>query len=150
MDIATITLPLDEAKRAYREYRDHVRDNTEATREDKAAMLGFRALARGKALLDLHAVMAQAGCNERGLPKLAIGRPDWTWCHLERQPQTTINFQAGANACRKPERIGIPVAALPGLLRDWQDLSRHRALVPTIPPSIRPAVAQLKNYHILW
>lgn len=76
MNVATIEMPVEEAARAYRVYRRACEDNPD-NREDRAIMLGYKALAAGKSLIDLSAAIAGGGLDELGRPRLAVGRAHW-------------------------------------------------------------------------
>lgn len=149
MDVATISMPAEEAKQAYHEYRKATRNNP----EDQAIMMGYRALARGQAVIDLTEAMMRAGIDDKGLPKFAVARADWKqvffkgwgggagWFAREEK-FFHYNFRSDASSIRFgnmtfPEKVG-----------DYHWRHPH-SIVPIIPPKLRPA-HDLSNYVILW
>src|SRR5437868_3850293 len=94
MNVATITMPKEQAIQAYREYREAVRSNPNP--EDRAVMMGYKALAKGNAVIDLCDVMGAAGLDELGRPKLAVARAHWPFAHLRANGQI-VRFQETAN-----------------------------------------------------
>lgn len=149
MDVATITMPKEKAIEAYRAYRKSVRENPD-NKADQAAMLGYQALARGKAVIDIQKAFHAAGLDSLGRPKLALGRAHWKivdfWAGYGKE---VLNFKGvGLN--------GKGATYLEQSVRPWSEPNqllsqkRWRALVPMVPPNIRPGKTQLHLYHILW
>lgn len=146
MDVATIEMPKAEALQAYREYRDAVRANPNS--QDRAIMLGYKALAKGHAIIDLVQVFQNCGMHDNGLPKLAVGRADWEHVTFDaqrfgRSPGWYFRSWPEASSNRGG-RIMVPSQTLP---RAGSVL--NRAVVPIIPPKLRPA-GDLSKYCILW
>lgn len=158
MDVPTLTMPADLAQEKYEQYKaalEEGRSNAAHSVEDAEIMLGYKALAAGKQLLDLRQVFRTCPLTEAGLPKLAIARASWRWCHFDissgfavfaSAPRFTYVWSTG----KKPFghvriRLEDMPAQTPRSLR-----SRHRALVPIIPVTIRPNAADLGRYHILF
>lgn len=146
MNVEIITMPVEEAKAAYREYREAVRNNPNP--EDQAVMLGYRALAQGKAVIDVAQAIRGAGLNEQNLPRVAIARASWEWVVFSSKGQGAGEFLRSPRGCHYGPwpAVLLPNGTFPqGASRaPW----RARALVPTIPPKLRPA--RLEDYHILW
>ncbi len=148
MNIPVMTIDKAAARKAFLEYRDAVR--ARHSKEDEAIMRGYCQMSRGKQLIDLHEVMRATGVDELNRPKLAIVRADARWCFYEcySVPQfraTDRRFGYGT----KSMQVNLPENFFPRL---WQESRRNntlRAVVPIIPPALRPAHA-LSNYHILW
>jgi hypothetical protein len=158
MDVATLTEPAEVARAKYDEYRAAL-DGTEPNPEDKAILMGYAALAAGKVLIDLPAVFRACPVDEQGRPKLAAARAHWRWCHLHRgcrrdcPPRFTRDDYPswfGRTAWHRVLDMPLPRAALPpdGDYRDPRGKT-IRALVPLIPPSIRPTRA-LSRFVILF
>jgi len=153
MNIQTITMDKTKAREAFLHYRSSVR--ARFTKEDHALMVGYRALAKGKILLDLADVMKQAGCNHLYQPKLAICRADAThvWFRRERGGAGTFQMDSGWISGRATMRY---VRLLPSTF-PWDDVSYNtnpncdliKAQVPCVPPQFRPK-SDLSNYHVLW
>lgn len=149
MNVATITMDKDEARERYNQYRQAIGER-EATDEDRGIMLGYKALASGKALLDLGAVFRACPLDERGRPKLAVGRASWNYAHLTSGRDGSLAFTAERWNRRRGRwyRISFPAGTLqraPSLTT----YAEHRALVPLIPINLRPQFS-LSNYLILW
>lgn len=149
--VATITMPVDEAKQKYDEYRAGLAGR-EPSEEDKGILIGYKALAAGKAVLNLTDVIRNGGAGERGLPKLAAARAHWRWCHIDRNSTGSGMFMEervgrGRPAWHRRILFGLGTFAPPPA-DDWR-FARSRALVPLIPPNLRPARA-LERYVILF
>ena len=150
MNVSTITMPTDEARERYDEYRLALRDK-EPTPEDRGVMLGYAALAKGRALLDLPAVLRAGGVDAQGMPKLAAARAHWRWCHLlvDRDGRGAFADSRDSLDGRVAwhRRFPFPAGTLaqPSVTFVW----RRRALVPTIPPNLRPTKA-LHRYVVLF
>lgn len=159
--VEPVTMPKDNARELYRQYREHCR--SKHTPEDRGIMLGYRALAKGHAVIDLYDVFRKCPADAKGLPRLAVGRAHWTVCwHRRDFPSTGAEFRCdryfgsgrGTNTSKK---IWIPGNVMnPACSRYPEVLSRSevrsgdgRAVVPIIPASIRPKTS-LERYHILW
>lgn len=176
MELDVLTMPRNEARQAFLAYREEVRrPRDEASRkQDEAMMRAYRAAAKGTPLIRLSDAIARGGAttfqepvytgfgsNRKikehravALPRLAIVNADATrcWTHGirldgslrlldKRNPGPTnkrniFNFAKGT----------FPEQETQGDL--WGE-PRLRAIVPTIPPSLRPDHA-LRNYHILF
>ena len=163
MDLATIEMPVEEATKAFEEYRDAVRQRHDD--EDKRIMQGYKALARGQQVVRLSQTMKAGGVDvltfpgrwsaatvEVTLPKLAVARANrttvWTFgigdrggCVMQtkRQPHVNNNF----DVTRFPDGTFDPGE------RDEGWVPRIRAVVPNVPPRLRPR-AGLGNFHILF
>ena len=150
MDLQLIQSSQEEARKRFLEYRNAVRARHNA--EDEAIMRGYRALAKGSALIDLHETLRRGGQDEEQRPRLAIVRADLAWCHFEFNGGT-LRF-AGANArdgfakiqWRSRAVTRIPAGVFERSPNTWPS---GVALTPSIPPALRPKHA-LSNYHILW
>lgn len=144
MDVATITMPKAEALAAYHDYRIAVRDNP--NRQDRALMLGYKALSKGRAIVDLVEVMRMAGVHDKpSLPKLAVARADWKHVVFNTLGWGTVRWEFSRwprSAAR--QSIRVPAAGFPKA-----DSWGHHAVVPIIPPKLRPA-GDLSAYCILW
>jgi hypothetical protein len=156
-----MTMGKIEARAKVAEYLKSVRGRH--TREDEEILRGYRALARGKTVIDLPSVIGRGGIFEAtGLPKLAIATADhqFVWCsrgedgwvHFMPAPTRDINERRTKDCFRLPintlQRMAKPATV--GVW--WQDQpwnGYHRAMVPHVPPGLRPNVA-LSNYAVLF
>jgi hypothetical protein len=157
MDVATITLPADEARAKFEEYRSALAGR-EPTEEDRGVMLGYRALARGRALLSLDDVFRACPLDGRGRPRLAVGRAHWRWCHLEARSISDARggwvrrwaFAQNPRHLWGNGRMGVVAVPLSAVSQVRPTEARWRAVTPLIPPNLRPPEAGLRNYHVLW
>lgn len=157
--VEPITMDRAAAKEAYLEYRRAVLDG-EGLPGDRQAMKAYLALSRGHRVIDVERAMQLAGCNPNGSPKLAIVRADAKLCFATRRgatrgigqllfgPTNTLWRQTAGAV--KVDNVRPPADKHWDGQR-WRDPSlwSGRAVVPTIPPSLRPT-AKLSNYHLLW
>lgn len=149
LDSAVMEMQPDLAKRkaeAIEMIPDHLR-----TQMDEALLLGYRALAKGKPLIDVGQAMRQAGADEAGRPRLAIAAAD----------QATVRFRSEGDGTggyfwtsrRDPlwsRRATRGVHRFP--VGTWPKLTNRnlQAVVPLIPAEHRPARSHPRNFHILW
>lgn len=137
------------ARREYIAYRRaRQRDPRGKEAKDYATLMrGYRSIAKGQQVLDLHKVMKASGRQDHtSMPKLAIGRADWAYSHCCVQDDGRACFQAhGSWRQRVAGRVEMPAGTFArGKWTGWK-----RALTPIIPPSGRPS-HDLSNYYILW
>jgi hypothetical protein len=158
MNVAQIKMPAAEARKRFDEYTEALAGR-EATAEDTAALLGYKALADGKDVLDLFQVFRDMPADVQGRPRLAVARAHWshvavrresdgraTWVQLERFADWADFY--GRLAWHR--RIRFPVGTLHASARPATTSSRDlSAIVPSIPPPVRPPRA-LHRYTILW
>ena len=67
MNVATIQIPKAKALEAYREYRAAVAENP--NKEDRTCMMGYRAIAQGKSIIDVRQAIHAAGLDELNRPR---------------------------------------------------------------------------------
>jgi hypothetical protein len=168
MELATIEMERPKARQAFLEYRKAVRERHDA--EDEQIMRGYRELAAGKQLIHLRQTVAAGGTTEFAwrptwpqnapiatsiLPKLAVCR-----AHVKQAFTNGINQDGSLEIRSKDDvamrntfdRVRFPPRTFETHEQheeasDWS--ARFRAMVPNIPPPLRPQYA-LHNYHILW
>lgn len=144
------------AGRAFREARAR-RD--QIYKEDNILMETYRALSLGKRVINLQQTLKNAGVDEKHRPRLAVGRADWTECFLSHRDNRVwfTSHQVNWGRVSKLEGVSFSTSTFPPEMWDWrrrQELKlpttlSAKALVPTIPPALRPALS-LEKYHILW
>ena len=153
MNLTTIEIPVDEAKARLAEYEAALR--TERTVEDEAIAMGYRAAARGLAVIMLPDVMAAGGWFDDGLPRLALARADATECWVEVLDRGArpwrITFADGewarTRAMVGAHAVTVDVTRPTSVLnRRW----RGRCIVPLVPPKCRPRRPKLARFHVLW
>lgn len=147
MNVDTIVVSLEQAERklqAYRTLRDKQR-----TKEDALLASVYKQVQKGGRVLNLQEAFKQTGLDEKGQPKLAIARADWSRVHFMRSiAGNRIIFSC--NRFWKPQATR-QYLMLPPETFNLQKLTRHdlHSSVPYIPPEIRPQFA-LSNYWILF
>ena len=166
---------LEEAKKNITETGRALRSartaRTKIEKEDEQLAKAYKALKQGKTLVNVQRALEGAALhNKNRLPKLAIARADWEFCHLHWGPTNTsdwtnvFTFSKTADNYgafeHKSNRIQFPSKTFSAELsnQEWRrkhDLlrldnqrSRPRALVPTIPPHLRPE--DPIKFFILW
>ena len=146
MNIPTITMPAEVAQEALAQYREVV-NSGRATKEDRAVMLGYQTLAKGRSLLNLFDAFRMTGLDSQGRPKLAVARADAMHSFFNsRSGGELITFSSSRwGRGRGISRIELAREALP----DIKPFTRCVAVVPLIPPSIRPQ-NNLADYRVLW
>lgn len=152
MQLTTIEMPTQEAKRRLEEYR--IRLAGERTAQDERIARGYRAMARGLPLLKLTESVQAGGFFDNGLPRIAIVRADATecWVRWDTWPRGYVyssddesrNMSALVNDSTVRVNIASPEPQLGR--RQW----RGRTIVPLIPPRHRPNMRRLHYFHILW
>lgn len=176
MDLQATTIDEETARVKFREYRDEVRRTHDA--EDAQIMSGYREVVRGHQLISLTATLRAGGRDANGLPNLAVCRADAKKCWLEdctfggAVTFTTKRQRDGRAANNERDVRRFPFGTLPdwpltegkggadtvieypGKPQTWNrshysHSPRYLAIVPTVPPALRPA-RSLGSYDILW
>jgi hypothetical protein len=176
MDLPVIEIEQEKAQEAFQEYRDAVRSTSkekyaEARRDyeaiDRAVMRGYKEIAKGHQLLQLSEALRIGGVEERTweddhwqdgkyvrrtfagtFPRLAISRADarHVFCSGIQRDGTVIFTADDRWSRRKADEVRAErVFDEP----ESRNTRHHRAIVPTIPPPLRPP-HKLSGYHILW
>lgn len=155
MNLQTIEMDRSVALEKFREYRDSVRERHND--EDAQIMRGYRELARGSQLIELAPTIRAGGLNAQGLPRLAVMRADAEWCYFDannpthgepEQRSVLFTMDSWSRASYTKRRIRIPGPWPKELDGSW-NVRGLRAMVPPIPPALRPARG-LANYRVLW
>lgn len=168
MNLESITVDPNEARKAFLEYRGSVRSLLDKEAEtyddqrkavlrrqrehDEAIMRGYRLIAAGKQIISLAEVISAGGVDEQRLPKLAIARADNSRVRVTVHRDGHVRFFGGRHNIthRNPrtlDDITLPARTLPSWTGgDWTVAAE--AIAPSIPPRFRPA--ELRNYHLLW
>jgi hypothetical protein len=172
MNLDTITMDRTEAREAFLNYRRAVRAGAsdklaEAQREyesiDRAVMQGYKALAGGQQLLRLSGALAAGGVEswegqtwdgkavDVEVPKLAVVRADASSVFTKGVDRDgDVIFHANQReSSAKVDRLRCFGAFEPDETRTQQHRTWYRAMVPTIPPPLRPPY-KLSGYHLLW
>jgi hypothetical protein len=161
VDLSTITIDRNEARKAVAQYRRAMQTSrTERARdEDAAIMRGYREIAAGHPIISLRDAIHAGGENSRFLPKIAIARADEPRISVRRERDGSLifgrNIRQGWRTRR--EMLGRGLVALPADTLSNRPWAREQpsfpveghAIVPIVPPQYRPN-ASLDRYWILF
>jgi hypothetical protein len=165
MNVTTIEMTRDAARQKFEEYRGALRRRADAT--DKTLMRTYKQLAEGRQVLELAAVMREGGVDHLHRPQLAIARADATHVMYKRrdwlQGRSTVVFMSEPLRQSRRNYFRFDVNVFEGCPEDCRQtfevagrqsfshdhLRQLRAMVPMIPPNLRPA-GDLGGYAILW
>lgn len=150
MQVTTLEVDRVEARTLWQKYQTH-RHYQKPNPVDAEIERIYKMIAKGGVVIRALESIVKAGVGEDGLPKLAIARADAAKTYLSvygngSASMTDLEFARG-NASRN-RRFLFPEGSFvfgKGAVGRW----RLSAIVPHIPPDIRPARG-LANYHILW
>jgi hypothetical protein len=152
VNVPTVTMNRAEAKEKYEQYKAALEDRA-ATEEDETILLGYKALAAGKQLLNLFDVFRTCPLTPEKLPRFAVGRAHWKMCFHRREGWGSAlravfagNLSRLSSDGRGSGNVFIPQRMMP---QGWESEQTRRALVPLIPVSLRPK-SKPERYHILW
>jgi hypothetical protein len=143
------------ARDKYAEYLQAVRENP-AEMDYKILRDAYRELSRGKCVIDLPETLRLGGLDIHQRPRLAVSRAHAKWCHFFYRDPWNHAPQAIFSPWRKYDtgsrRIGLRFRpTLFGLDRAArQKFPECKAIVPSIPPSLKPAANRLAEYFILF
>lgn len=115
-------------------------------REDEEMDAIYRAISQGHQVLNLLESFRITGCDESGLPKLAIARADRMKVFYDSDRSGGIMYSERWRRGPRSTRINIPQNYLPGFKSFTHTFE---AVVPLIPVRFRPH-AKLERYHILF
>lgn len=160
MDVAKITVDRAKAEELYRAYKEH---KHYATPIDDEIRTAYKAISKGKLVIQAIESIKQAGLNAEGFPKLAIGRATETTCFLRTAPNGSCTMSGQTwqtrRQGREDDRISLPIGSFrfPVTERRWgkevwqveRTTKDGRAMLPIIPLHLRPKQA-LDQYHILF
>lgn len=154
MNVPTIQMDADVARVTLDRYKAAL-ETRDPTPEDETTILGYKALAEGKQLLDLHQTFRACPLDQYKRPCFAIARASWKWCFYKTaddnaafaMEQRYLPWSWRHTRARTPKGyIRIPTRCMP---REVKRNEEYKAVVPTIPPPIRPK-GDLSRYHVLW
>ena len=149
MDVSKIALSQADARDLYRQYKDHRHYSTPIDDEIRRT---YRAISQGKVVIQALESIKAAGLNDKGLPKLAIGRADLSEIFLDANSDGSVAMMSDRQSriwhhseVQSSVRITFPAGSFVGV----QYKRRQRAMLPLIPIHLRPRQA-LESYHVLW
>lgn len=143
MEAEKIHIDRDEARRLYRQYREHSHFSGEVDRE---IMRTYQLIAQGKVVIKALESIKTAGLDAEGLPKLAIARATAKRCYLDLWCNGQARFSDVRHQRYVRDYHDLPAGTF---ARRSQHLNNREAIVPVIPIYLRPKQA-LHRYHILW
>lgn len=154
MEVVLIQEPRWAAREKFLEYRDAVAAG-QSNESDEVVMATYRELAKGRTVLDLHQTLRNAGTDSWGRPHLAIARADkrkvqFGYRYDTSRPVFYDSVGDGPSWSRRA-RKAMNSFTLP--YDTFQRVNGFRdcvALVPSIPPDLRPGKTQRRKYAILW
>lgn len=147
LEAAVIEMPKEEAEKAWRDYNAALKRRHHT--EDAAIAQGYKALSEGKKLINLSQVIKEGGEFETDrLPRLAIAPANAPWITVFRNTDGSLIFRTSS---RSTKTVNCSSDTLPRC--GWQEIKswNKRAMVPIVPPHLRPARSTtLSTYHVLW
>jgi hypothetical protein len=160
METTKVIVGIDEATRLYREYKKNAAYSEPIDWEIQRC---YQLLSQKKVVIKALESVANAGVDDKGLPKLAIASATAKACRLERfrngaaeMSWVTDRWRAVPKSKKFEWRPGTfeVTNEMVGTYRVgdktyWNSHTNHIAQVPLIPIHLRPKRA-LQSYHILW
>lgn len=122
------------------------------------AIAGYKALKKGTPLIDLEDVFQRVPFDEKGRPKIAIGRADRKIIEFRWENSKSIRFQPQGISSNWPvDTIQLTLSFRPETAISKTDLTTGYkytydgyAQVPLVPADVRPERGVLKDWFILW
>lgn len=151
MKVETLQVERDTARELFEKYQEHREGYTDADREIASI---YKQIAAGRTVIRAFESIRAAGCDERGLPKLAICPAHMAECwYRVGSPETErghVEFgKRSARGREKKEVVRMPWPFVPKIQQQGSRYWDYVATVPLVPVHLRPKHA-LHNYHILW
>lgn len=153
MQLNAITMPKDQARAAFEDYRRAVA--ARHSKEDAAIMRGYKALSKGLRVVNLRETIIAGGEDERRRPRLAVARADVQRVFVRRYYDGRLVFGTEDNIrnwgrWRRDLRREFLAGTFPAVAgKASYEFVQAAAIVPTIPPRLRPAHA-LRGYQVLF
>jgi hypothetical protein len=141
-----VTISRDVARELYRAYQKHLQSSTPMDRE---VMSAYQKLAQGKLVIKALESITTAGVNDKGLPKLAIGRADHSICHLTMYGDGSASMSTAPRASSRRNAVSTVRFTFPKDTFPAKAWRTYEAIVPQPPLHKRPKHA-LQNYHVLF
>lgn len=153
MQMPTIQMTREDAADQLRDYRRALsaRKVSERVLEDRLTMRALWAVARGKRVISLREVFAACPVDEKHRPKVAVVRADAKTCVWSRESRSWVftHGEAYYHARGKNQRASVRLE-VPALSWTGDSPTRASAVVPSIPPWLRPAPEKMADYHLLF
>lgn len=150
MNVATLEVTPQEAREKLRAYRARRHRDVEA--EYAAIAKAYEAVEQGGKLVDVEAAIRAGGFDQRDRPKIALARAD--------RKVVRFRWNAGRHVASFCTHDDWNDDRFPNLVH-WINLGRAPivqagfrveafARVPLVPADVRPAVGQLRDWHVLF
>jgi len=170
MDLSTIELDREAAAERFAAYERAAK--ARHNDEDEAIAAGYKALSEGKRLISLRETVKAGGVDELARPRLAVAAStaQWVWLSVGTRmswvqaenkyrsfANGTVRYSVIPNPRLSRGRVGLRRRielsdVIPKSARVTDDRVaswRYRAMVPIVPPDLRPTRA-LTTYHTLF
>ncbi len=160
---ATLVVAKEKAAEEYEVYKaalGNMRTQERAVYADLSRV--FYHMKNGRAVIDVHLAIREAGLNRQSLPKIALVRADYDAAFFHRANPGRGYFTGhdgrwlpgpGAGPMRtRRQDVAVPV-------NTWEDWSSDQLRMdrdwwtspkPLIPPKLLPNRGTLANYYVLW
>lgn len=148
MNIATITMPKEVALKKLAAYRSSAQRGID--KEYDAAYQGYKALAKGTALLHIEDAIRNGGLDETHRPRLAICRATSRECYFRwAWEETRMSFSIHPRPSWAARHfVHVDMQRPHGIGGKYHTIEGY-ALVPMIPADVRPK-GTLERFHVLW
>lgn len=151
MDLAALEISKEEALGKLEEYRRVL--EAERSAEDEAIAAGYRAAARGFAVISLSRTVASGGFHDNGLPRIAVLGAGAVQCFARWDGDAVVfsdydDWRANRGALVNEHSVRVRLAGDDLPPRRWRVAGS--AMVPLIPPAHRPNPRRLRHCHVLW
>lgn len=146
MEVEKIIVDKIEARKLYREYKEHQQFQTP---EDREIQKAYKLIAAGRVIIRAVESVRAAGVGADGFPKLALCRADSRACRVEMYASGECRMYADYPGWHAPRADSKRVMMPPGTFPPRTSHANARGVLPLIPVHLRPRTA-LEAYHILW
>lgn len=149
MNVYRIDSDPKDAREKLRRYRQRKHADAEAVYG--AAVKLLEAAADGFAIIDVGDAIAFGEFDDQRRPRLAIARADRKQVRVYKTWRNgpTLVFDCHATNQKGPHSESLVREVTREVLRDHATKSGY-ATVPMVPPEVRPASGQLRDWYILW
>lgn len=151
MEVAKLEVSREAARALWQKYQTHRNYQTPDPIDAEIERI-YKIIAKGGLVIRALESIVKAGLGSDGLPKLAIARADAQKCHLQIGVGSGNASMGDAQSHRGNASRDRRFLFANGSFEFPRSVSGRwniSAIVPHIPPDIRPARG-LANYHILW
>lgn len=153
MNVTTIQPDIKQAREKLKAYR--AARHRDAEVEYKRIESAYQELAKGFPLINIADAIREGGVDENGFPKLAFSRADkkeilfyWQEERWTKRRTAFYDFRSPSQ-WRTFKNLQL-TSQVSWNVSEAKCFSYRYALVPMVPPDVRPKNGQLKDWHILW